>query len=197
MKNSLIKAAGLCVLMIGNGLQAMDVPAEKPGQAELNSSLLSAATSFIGSLSHANDRNAKKYADEIERLIRKGADANARDRYGLTALSTVLDAQDNNHGVLSDAAFSTCAKLLIDAMIKPTPAQVKSVVALLGIKKFRQGSPLDLAGGRDTIRLIGEKQYNDFKELNKANVRNQIMQNLNSEATGALRQELLDYLNSK
>ena len=113
-------------------------------------------------------------------LINNGADINIVAQYGETALTSA--AQNR---------FKETCKLLIRTMIKPTPKQIDTVVALMGTKKFRKTEQLNLIG-RDVVRMIGQEKYKAFEQENKPEAEKQIMKIYN----WGLRDELLAYLKS-
>lgn len=192
-----VTIACLSILMMSSGLQGMNIG--QADQTALNKQLLNAVgrgnvqqiKQLISNGADINARNAMRYTplmmaaedgnqEVCEFLINNGADIYARNREGWTALMWAALVRHKE-----------ICKLLIRAMIKPTPEQVKTVVALIGTKKFRQSEQLNVIG-RDVVRLIGKEKYKAFERENKPKAEIEIskIQDIKS------RDELLRYLNS-
>jgi len=170
------------------------------------------ASDFMGdtALIHAANGNHKKIC---ELLIAHGADVNAKNSNGQTALINAaregdkdicklliankadinLQSKKGNTALMLAAiyGYKDVCKLLINALIKPTKKEIDSVVALLGISKKKRSEQLNLAG-RDVVKVIGRKQYNDFRRLHKPQAKMEIDKIDNEK----VKQELLEYLNS-
>lgn len=110
----------------------------------------------------------------VELLINRGAEVNRADRAGDTAL---LFAVSRDH--------LEVARLLIDAMLKPTKEQKQTVTALIdSLKKTKTNA-------RDTNKLIIENLIATQKQENKARVLEQI----NKIQNEGVKKELLEYMN--
>lgn len=229
----MFKIACLTVLVMGNGLQAMDVNRDfrfqflvaiqsgnEPQVIALLDKGIDVNLPFFGqsALGWAAQRG---HLEICKLLLDKGADINAKNSQGRTALmeatepsyyGTVakdfaklcklliskganVNAEDNEGwtALMLAAAHDNkeISELLIRAMIAPTKEQIDSVVALLGLKKRGKTKELNWVG-RDVVKLIGKEKLEVFRQENKPKAVPQIMKIRNE----ALRNELLRYLDN-
>jgi ankyrin repeat protein len=222
-KNDLLKVICFTALLLSNALQAMDVPninemvwnAAAVGyldQAGLTQGIDKGAdvnakdqatglTPLMIAAKNAMIGAKNDHLDVCTLLIKNGADVDVLDYEGRTPLNLALICLNRNPAQ-AEKAKELC-ELIIDAMlgtpinqvklpaIALTPEQTTEVNALLG--SLKSISPTKL--NRDVKRLIVQDFINALKRKNLIDyITTQIMI---FEFEEPLRQELLDYLNSR